>query len=214
MDLFDELGSEVARELGSQRKLVPARLILAGDAAERLAAAVAEVVPRGRVGVLFDTRTRKVAGERCLAALARANLEPSAHLVADRGDRDPICDDATERRLLSELPELEFLLGVGSGTVSDLTKWVAFERGVPAAIFGTAASMNGYAAANVAPSIDGVKSLFSARAHRFVAADPAVLAAAPLRLTCAGLGDIIAKSVSTADWKMNELLFGERFALR
>ncbi len=211
MDLFDELGSEVARELGSQRKLVPARLILAGDAAEQLAAAVAEVVPGGRVGVLFDTRTRKVAGERCLAALARANLEPIAHLVADRGDRDPICDDATERRLLSELPELEFLLGVGSGTVSDLTKWVAFERGVPAAIFGTAASMNGYAAANVAPSIDGVKSLFSARAHRFVAADPAVLAAAPLRLTCAGLGDIIAKSVSTADWKMNELLFGERF---
>lgn len=211
MDLFDELGPDVARELGSQRKLVPARLILASDAAEQLATALAEVVPGGRVGVLFDTRTREVAGERCLAALGQAGLQPVAHVVPDRGERDPICDDVTERHLLSELPELDFLMGVGSGTVSDLTKWVAFERGVPAAIFGTAASMNGYAAANVAPSIDGVKSLFSARAHRFVAADPGVLAAAPLRLTSAGLGDIIAKSVSTADWKMNELLFGERF---
>ncbi len=211
MDLFDELGPEVARELGLQRQLVPARLILAGDAAEQLARAVAELVPGGRVGVLFDTRTRQVAGERCLAALRQAGLEAVPHLVPDRGDRDPICDDVTEQRLLSELPELGFLLGVGSGTVSDLAKWVAFQREIPAAIFGTAASMNGYAAANVAPSIEGVKSLFSARAHRFVAADPAVLAAAPLRLTSAGLGDIIAKSVSTADWKMNELLFGERF---
>jgi len=72
--------------------------------------------------------------------------------------------------------------------------------------------MNGYAAANVAPAVDGVKTLVRARAHRIVAADPAVLAAAPAELTSAGLGDVIAKTVSTLDWKMNELLFDEPYS--
>ena len=66
-------------------------------------------------------------------------------------------------------------------------------RSKPAAIFATAASMNGYAAANVAPAVAGVKTLIHARAHRIVASDPAVLAAAPAALTSAGLGDVIAK---------------------
>jgi glycerol-1-phosphate dehydrogenase [NAD(P)+] len=39
-----------------------------------------------------------------------------------------------------------------------------------------------------------------------------VLAAAPAALTSAGLGDVIAKCVSTADWKMNDLLFGESYS--
>jgi glycerol-1-phosphate dehydrogenase [NAD(P)+] len=54
--------------------------------------------------------------------------------------------------------------------------------------------------------------LIHARAHRVVASDPAVLAAAPAALTSAGLGDVIAKCVSTADWKMNDLLFGESYS--
>ena len=72
--------------------------------------------------------------------------------------------------------------------------------------------MNGYSAANVAPAINGVKTLFAARSHRVIAADPAVLAAAPRQLTTAGLGDVIAKWVSTADWRMNDLLFGEGYS--
>jgi glycerol-1-phosphate dehydrogenase [NAD(P)+] len=109
------------------------------------------------------------------------------------------------------MPRADVLVGIGSGVISDLTKWLAFEAKLPAAIFGTAASMNGYAAANVAPSVAGVKTLIHARAHRLVAADPRVLAAAPRELTSAGLGDVIAKTVSSADWKMNDMLFGEAY---
>ena len=67
--------------------------------------------------------------------------------------------------------------------------------------------MNGYASANVAPTINGVKTLLRARAPLAVASSPRVLGQAPHEMTAAGLGDVLAKSVSSADWYMNHHLF-------
>jgi glycerol-1-phosphate dehydrogenase [NAD(P)+] len=64
----------------------------------------------------------------------------------------------------------------------------------------------------VAPAIDGVKSLFRAKAPRVIATRPQVIEQAPFHLTASGLGDVIAKPVSTADWVVNHLLFDERFS--
>jgi glycerol-1-phosphate dehydrogenase [NAD(P)+] len=53
-----------------------------------------------------------------------------------------------------------------------------------------------------------------ARSPHTVLSDPAVLRDAPYELTAAGLGDILAKSVSSADWRMNHFLFGDYFCER
>jgi glycerol-1-phosphate dehydrogenase [NAD(P)+] len=95
-----------------------------------------------------------------------------------------------------------------------LGKWIAFERDLPAITFGTAASMNGYAAANVASAKDGVKILVRARPPLAVATSPAVLRAAPKEMTAAGLGDVLAKSVSSTDWRLNHILFGDYYCAR
>ena len=211
MQLFDALGPAVAAELSERRALLPTELFVCADALQVLSRALRQA-RLARVGVLFDRRTRSAAGEACLAALGAAGLQPFECLLEDREGHEPVCDDITQRELLRRLPEVDLVLGVGSGVISDLAKWVAFARERPAAVFATAASMNGYSAANVAPAIDGVKSLFAARAHRWIAAAPRVLAAAPERLTSAGLGDVLAKFVSTADWRLNQLLFGEPYS--
>jgi glycerol-1-phosphate dehydrogenase [NAD(P)+] len=103
---------------------------------------------------------------------------------------------------------------VGAGVINDLGKWVAADRGLPHVTFATAASMNGYTSANIAPTIGGVKRLLDGQAPRFVASSPAVLAAAPYELTASGLGDALAKSVSSADWLCNHLLFGDYYCER
>ena len=213
-DLFELLGPKVGSELSERRALLPRKLLLGSDAALQLSAELRQET-RGRdVVVLHDVRTRAAAGEAVLRALAADGFVTRELLVPDHGDRSPSCDDVTRDallRALSALPACDALVGVGSGVISDLVKWLALATGKPAAIFGTAASMNGYSAANIAPSVSGVKTLVNGRAHRLVAADPAVLAAAPRALTSAGLGDVIAKTVSTADWLMNDQLFGEDY---
>lgn len=216
MELFQALGPAVASELGDKRDSLPRKLLLGADAAAALARELAfecSGASGQRALVLFDARTREAAGEGCLRALRASGFAVHELLVPDAPDHaDPVCDDVTKLRLQRAMPATDVIVGVGSGVISDLAKWLAFDANKPAAVLGTAASMNGYAAANVAPAVGGVKTLIHARAHRLIAADPGVLARAPAALTSAGLGDVIAKSVSTADWKMNDLLFGERYS--
>jgi glycerol-1-phosphate dehydrogenase [NAD(P)+] len=162
---------------------------------------------------MADARTWAAAGEPCARALRAAGFDLTRHLLADGpGGATPVCDDLTKDALLAELPRADLLVAVGSGVVNDLSKWIAADRGIPYAVFATGASMNGYSAANVAPSIRGVKSLFRARAPLAIGADPAVIERAPFALTASGLGDVIAKPVSTADWLMNHRLFAEDFS--
>jgi len=211
MELFQALGPAIARDLADRRHLVPVRMIVSEHASEELAAALKSLLTGRRAAVLCDQRTRGIAGEACAAALRAAGFSAHRQVIADRYGHSPVCDDVTKDSLLASLPEVDVVVGVGAGVMSDLAKWVAFERGAECAVLATAASMNGYAAANVAPAIAGVKTLVHARAHRVVAADPKVLAGAPFELTSAGLGDVIAKTVSSADWKMNDILFGEDY---
>jgi glycerol-1-phosphate dehydrogenase [NAD(P)+] len=96
--------------------------------------------------------------------------------------------------------------------MNDLSKWLATDLGIPYAVLATAASMNGYSAANVAPTIAGLKSLFRAHAPLCIAAIPLIIQTAPYELTASGLGDVIAKPVSTADWILNNVLFGEQYS--
>lgn len=210
MDLFDALGPEVGRELSALRSSVPRHYLVGDTAAADLADALAGEVEGRRLGLICDTRTQPVAADNCEEQLRRAGFEVHLHVLQDDG-HPPACDDVTLAVLEAALPALDVLVGVGSGVVNDLAKWLAAGRGCPSAVFATAASMNGYSAANIAPAVGGVKTLVRGTAHRVIAADPQVLADAPAELTSAGLGDVIAKSVSTADWRMNDLLFGEDY---
>ena len=217
MDLFSALGAAITSEMVDRRETITRYYFLSPDAAQELAAALAnapEVSPGGHIVALADARTAAAAADPCVSALQERGFVVTLRVLPDSTADGPICDDTTQRALLTDLEGIrpDLLLGIGSGVLSDLTKWLAFDLGIRSAVYATAASMNGYTAANVAPAINGVKSLVSARSHLAVAADPRVLAAAPMALTTAGLGDVIAKWVSTADWRMNELLFGEVFS--
>ena len=163
--------------------------------------------------MIADTRTWQAAGEAARDALSRAGWSCEPWILPDRpGGKSPVCDDATHAVMSEGVPMADAYVAVGSGVVNDSTKWLAAERGAPYAVLATAASMNGYASANVAPAIRGVKSLAHGRAPRVVAALPSVIEAAPFRLTAAGLGDVIAKPISTADWIVNHRVFSEPFS--
>lgn len=105
-------------------------------------------------------------------------------------------------------------LAVGSGTINDLAKRGSTLAGVPYAVFGTAASMNGYGSPIAALMEEGLKVTTPCTPPVAILADPEVLAAAPASLTEAGLGDFLSKSVSDTDWWLASRLLGERYCER
>jgi glycerol-1-phosphate dehydrogenase [NAD(P)+] len=213
MNLSEFLRPHLSGSAAERIPALPREFLYGPDAAARLAEAFRAHTRMSSVLVFFDQRTRAVAGKTCLLAMEASGWTVRERLIPD-GDNgsSPVCDDLTMNELQAGLPTADAYLAVGSGVVNDLTKWLAAENDKPYATFATAASMNGYAAANVAPTINNVKSLFRAKAPVVIAADPAVIASAPSRLTTAGLGDVLAKPVSTADWLMNHQLFAEGFS--
>jgi len=145
--------------------------------------------------------------------MTQAGLGVSRIIVPDRAEGGPICDDVTVQWLLEQLrgTGAQMVVAVGSGVINDLCKWSSSQMGIPYIVVATAASMNGYSSANVAPTIGGVKMLIEARPPVAVIAEPAVIEQAPREMTTAGFGDTIAKFQSNADWIVNKLLLGEYY---
>jgi len=208
-------GATFACECGKTHTIDPSEVVYAEDAVDRASDVLGRVASGRCAAVLMDARTREAAGAAVSRALAKTGWTVAEAVVPDpKPGEDPRCDDATFERLQAQLGPTDVVLPVGAGVISDLGKWLAWERDLPYAAFATAASMNGYASANIAPTLKGVKSIVYARPPKAVLSSPSVLAAAPHKLTGSGLGDILAKCVSTTDWRLNNLLFGEYYCPR
>lgn len=211
----DLYGQSISCQCGRTHVIEPRAVVYGEDAIRRLPGLCAEATAGRRAAVFMDLRTRQAAGEEACSVLQAAGWSVGRALVTDGpGGKSPVCDEPTKQALAPAMAGAYVVLTVGSGVVTDLGKWLAFEASLPFLSFATAASMNGYASANVAPTMAGVKSLLGARAARAVASSPAVLTAAPYEMTAAGLGDVLAKSVSSADWFLNHFLFGDYYCPR
>jgi len=208
-------GRTFACDCGRTHRIQPKEVCYTRGIARSLPTLCARASEGRRVAVFMDERTRDVMGAQVCAVLSSDRWLVREVLVPDRpGGESPVCDDATKEELAAGLGECDLVVSVGAGVISDLGKWIAFERDTPFVAVATAASMNGYASANVAPTLKGVKSLVRARPPSIVAADPDVIENAPWKLTASGLGDIVAKPVSSADWRLNNLLFGDFYCER
>lgn len=162
--------------------------------------------------IIADQRTYAVAGKALTGSLTGKGWDVLTLIIPDgKGGKEPVCDDLTLEYILNRLPKCDFFIAVGSGVISDLTKWVARKTTIPYAVLATAASMNGYSSANIAPAIKGVKRVVDGTVPLVIMAVPSVIEQAPYKLTASGLGDVLAKPVSITDWRLNQLLFGEYF---
>ncbi len=216
MRLHELLGNRFSCDCGREHNLPIRRFVYEPGAVEALAEVI-PATPHGasnrRAAVVADARTWDVCGGRVFDVLRRRRVGPVQIVVSDTEFGRPACDDATFAALLQRLRENqpEVVVAVGSGVINDLCKWTSCELGLPYMVVATAASMNGYAAANVAAQIAGVKVLVEARPPVAVVAEPTIIEQAPREMTTAGFGDTIAKYQSNADWVMNNLLFGEYY---
>jgi len=153
------------------------------------------------IAVVSDRNTHAALGARIERELATAFTVQSIVVP------NPHADTATVAALVAALaPQTSAVVTVGSGTLNDVSKMAAFERGIPQSVFATAPSMNGYTSVSASIIVDGVKRSFRTRTPLGVFFDLSVIAAAPKALIRAGLGDSAARSTAQADWLLSHLL--------
>ncbi len=108
-------------------------------------------------------------------------------------------------------PSCDMILGVGSGVINDLCKMLGKNTGLPTGIIGTAPSMDGYASNSAAMELGGIKTSVYTDCPALILCDTLVLKDAPYDSLRSGLGDMSAKYMSIAEWKMAHLVTGEYY---
>ena len=175
-----------------------------------LGGAEAELIGRlglgRRLAVVGDRNTFDALGDRIAHALAKIARIDSVVLQA------PVADLATVDELRARTGAAEALVAVGSGTLNDLCKYLAYRTGRPYAVFATAPSMNGYLTATASLARDGVKVSLPARPPVAALFDLDVLRTAPARLIRAGIGDSICRTTAQADWLLGHCLRGAPYS--
>ena len=158
--------------------------------------------------LVADDNTYRVAGEKVEKTLMEAGFDVVPCVIHRESDMLP--DDLScGEVLLSITRDTEFLIAVGSGTVTDTTRINAERTHLPFVSVGTAPSMDGYASA-VAPLLHrGLKIQRPAVCPEIIVCDLDVLATAPMHMIASGVGDVLGKYIAKADWQLGQIINGE-----
>ena len=152
---------------------------------------------------VFGAQVEKTLGEKVANTLVYKRdgvLVPDEEAIAEMQAALNACEEDRKCSLI---------VGVGSGVINDLCKYVSFERKLPYYIMATAPSMDGYASKGSALILNGMKVTLTCDVPKAILSDTDVLKDAPFAMIQSGYGDIIGKYSCLNDWKLASVALNE-----
>lgn len=158
--------------------------------------------------LVADTNTYALCGPQVESLLGEKREHTQIYqrnglLVPNEEAIDELSRQVTERT--------DLIVGIGSGVIQDLCKYVSFCKKRPYHIIATAPSMDGYASKGAAMIIGNMKITYNAHVPEAIIGDLDILKTAPLEMIQSGYGDILGKYSCLNDWKLSRIVNGESF---
>ena len=205
MNIHDLLNCDIVCTCGKTHRCNIEAIEIGAGALEKLKLAAKKYE---KVLLVADRNTYPLCGERVKELIGEKRLavcffETTAPLVPD---------ECAIKQIEAHLTaEIDLILGIGSGVINDLCKYVSFHHSIGSGIIATAPSMDGYASSGAAMIIGGMKVTCTTHAPAIIIGDTDILKNAPMDMIRAGYGDIIGKYSSLNDWRLAHLICGEHF---
>ena len=157
--------------------------------------------------LVADENTYLAAGDKTASALCGKKIKKTIF----PGNEILIPNERAIATVEAELSDVDLIVGIGSGVIQDLCKYVGYYNNLPYLVVATAPSMDGYASNGAAMITGGMKVTYPAGLPIAIVADTEVLKNAPADMIRSGYGDIIGKFSALNDWKLSRLINGEYF---
>ncbi len=159
-----------------------------------------------KILLVADRNTYAVCGERVVSLLG----DKTERLCLFDTDETLVPDEVSIKKITDAVTDdTDLILGIGSGVINDLCKYVSFEKGIVSGIIATATSMDGYASSGAAMIIGGMKVTYTTHAPALIIGDVDVLCSAPIEMIRSGYADIIGKYSALCDWRLANTVHGE-----
>ncbi len=162
--------------------------------------------------ILADKNTFEAAGKKVCEILENASISYKKY-VFSTGDIEPD-EKAVGSAIMHFDNTCDLVIAVGSGVINEIGKILANTAKLPYFIVCTAPSMDGYASASSSMSMDGLKVSLASKCADVIIGDIEVLKNAPMKMLQAGLGDMLAKYISIAEWRIAHEITGEYYCER
>ncbi len=203
--MLQDLLNKTDCSCGRDHTLETREYVIEENAYPRLPALL-EKMGFGTVLAVYDANTHRAAHEKLASALPQA----VTHVLEGETIH---ADEFRVEEIKKEIKRLNpsVVLAVGGGVICDIVRYATFETKLPFISAPTAASVDGFVSSAAAMTFNGAKVSVTTHAPVAVVADLSVIAAAPKYLAASGVGDMLSKFISIADWKIGHLISGEYY---
>ena len=159
--------------------------------------------------LVSDENEYKALGARVEQALREANFDVENVILY--GDDIGADEKQIVQTLLPANDLDQLFIAVGSGTVTDIVRFVSYRTNSYFIALPTAPSVDGFASNGSAMFIMDYKQTIISRPPCAIFADLDTLCNAPGPLIAAGFGDMFGKFTALADWRLANLLNDDRY---
>jgi glycerol-1-phosphate dehydrogenase [NAD(P)+] len=208
MDRFTKLKSMI----------FPREVIVGHNTTDQIKGICSHLAPSNNIMLVCDKNTKKISGDRIERILSGAGYEVSmVALALPLIKRDVFPAWPTLREVNTVMKEVkrtnsDFLLGVGGGSVIDVTKLATFELSMNFVSVPTSASHDGMASPRASLKDKRGSMSKTAVSPLAVLADTAVISKAPYRMLASGCADVISNLSAVKDWELAHRLKDEEFS--
>ncbi len=159
--------------------------------------------------LIADTNTYPVLGQRAQQLLESNGWTVTPILL----EGHPVLPgDTAVFQVFDKLPHRPVVcVSVGSGALTDITRFVSYHSRNRFIALPTAPSVDGFTSTGSPLVSRGFKKTYYTHAPEAIFADLETLQNAPTELIASGLGDMLGKFIAQSDWKMGSLLWGEAY---
>ena len=159
--------------------------------------------------LVADQNTYRVLGKDAESALKQSGI--AAKIVLLGGPVIHPDEETITQVLLPAYPEDKIYLAVGSGTITDVVRFVSHRAKMEFISLPTAPSMDGYAANGSSLTIAGLKQTVYSRPPLGIFAGLETLVDSPPAMIASGFGDMLGKYTALPEWRISNLLTGEQY---
>ncbi|GAA0131830.1 MULTISPECIES: sn-glycerol-1-phosphate dehydrogenase [Bacillus] len=208
----EDIQSEFDKEGASRSPIQIEDIVIGANAKEELLRFLQKKCWNHPV-LVCDRNTYEAAGRLLADELRAGGIKASKVIIPEHEAGAAAADERTlVYTLINLAEETDVIIAAGSGTIHDITRFAAYQRGLPFISFPTAPSVDGFTSAGAPLILNGIKTTIQTKAPIALFADTNVLKEAPRSMTAAGFGDMLGKITSLADWEISRRLAGEPYS--